>query len=527
MKTINFMYAAMALLASVALSSCQKEQEPANPDAGLKSVALSLNFGQTGTKTVEDDLKDPWTTDYSEYESLDIYFTNGNGDILYYYHATESASGNGGVIWNYLVNTQAANGVRFIGMEGISKVYVVANGPEISDLSAATNENGVVTTGDFNIDDLNAALTLTSYTVSDEQDKMLYAGAAASLTSAGTINTNNTGEIVVGEDATGQYYKATVTIRPALSRLEVSQAGVKTKGYVYFKVDDGGNYVETTEAEATLRVEYEDFTPSLVGVYASNVYRTAPLFPVQTDVTAGNLFATPTFEGATSPIEDGSWTDLANEAELNNYLCYANSKGSGAYDPLVSDTYSGTAVTVDTENDGLLLFDGKKNASPETAYKVIPFNFFVPYDITDIATDVDALEDAAVPALHFQFHMDGDAQTAFKESMVVTQRTTAGTGEWTEVTEQSTIDAVTAQVEWPTTATGEPGIGFANVVNYSIVSVNGEPVQLKPGMIYRVQQVIVDPTNISVSTKDTDAYNVYVVVTVVPYTEENVYPVFD
>ena len=50
---------------------------------------------------------------------------------------------------------------------------------------------------------------------------------------------------------------------------------------------------------------------------------------------------------------------------------------------------------------------------------------------------------------------------------------------------------------------------------------------LKPGYIYRVTRIIVDPTNISISTKDTDAYNVYVVVTVVPYNEENVYPGFE
>lgn len=524
MKTINFMYAAMALLASVALSSCQKEQEPANPDAGLKSVALSLNFGQTGTKAqVDTKLDDPWASDYSEYQSLDIYFTNASDDILYYYHATstDNEGTNGHTIWTSLVPTSnnPNTGVRFIGMEGISKVYVVANGPQIS---ITADDNGVVSRT-VNISALNAEIALTDYT--EAQNTMLYAGAATSLSPAGTV-AEGAGEVIIGDEA-GQDYKATVTIRPALSRLEVSQAGVKTEGYVYFKVDNDGNYVETTVADATLRVEYSDFTPSLVGVYASNVYRTAPLFPVQTDVAAGNLFATPTFEGGESPIVNGSWFSLASETDLNNYLCYSNSTGEGTYASLVSDTYSGTTVPVDAENDGLLLFDGKKNASPETAYKVIPFNFFVPYNITNTATDANALAYAAVPVLHFQFHMDGSAQTTFKESMSVTQRTTAGTGEWTEVTEQSTIDAVTAQVEWPTTATGEPGIGFANVVNYSTVSVNGEPVQLKPGMIYRVQQVIVDPTNISVSTKDTDAYNVYVVVTVVPYTEENVYPVFD
>ena len=514
MKKLSFVFAGLALVASAALTSCEKDPAP-GADEGLKSIALSINFGQTGTKAdIDGELEDPWRKGFSEFKRLDLYFTNANDQIKYYYSAAPDAGDgtNGKIIWDSLdpSATNPNSGVRFIGMEGISKVFVVANGPKISGLT--TDSNGTVTSITY-ISALNGA-KLTDYT--GEQNTMLYAGAAVNLTLASTVS-DNAGEITVGEEG-GQDYRADVTIRPALSRLEVQQAGVVTSGYVYFKTDGGtGNFIETEiEGEAEYRVEFSGFEPSLVGVYASNVYKTSPLFPVQTDSAAGTLFATPTFDKGNSPIDAGKWVALGGETELNDYLSYANYDEAGTgYGDLVSAAYSDDTPSGTNE---LLLFNGNKNS----ANKVIPFNFFVPYDITSTASDVTALSGSVMPSLHFQFKEQPAQQSM---TLTVTHRQTAGTGTWEPVTDNSITEALKAQVDWPTAVGGEDGIAFANVVKY--FTKEGSDITLRPGYIYRVQEVIVDPTNISISTKDTDAYNVYVVVTVVPYNEENVYPGFE
>lgn len=515
MKKLSYVFAGLALVASAALTSCEKDPAP-GADEGLKSIALSINFGQTGTKAnIDGELESPWDADYSEFSRLDLYFTNANNQIEYYYSAAPDAGEgtNGKIIWDSLdpSSTNPNSGVRFIGMEGISKVFVVANGPKITGLT--TDPNGTVTSITY-ISALNDATKLTDYT--EEQNTMLYAGAAVNLTLAGTVS-GAAGEITVGEEG-GQDYRADVTIRPALSRLEVQQAGVVTSGYVYFKADGGtGNFIETEgENDATYRVEFSGFQPSLVGVYASNVYKTSPLFPVQTDPAAGTLFATPTFDKGNSPIEKGKWTELAAETELNSYLSHANWEEGTGYGDLVSTTYSGT-----TNDSELFLFDGDKNS----AGKVIPFNFFVPYDITSTDATVKALENSVMPSLHFQFKEQDPAQQPM--TLTVTHRQTAGTGTWEPVTDNSITEALKAQVDWPTAVGGEEGIAFANVVKYFTSDALTDETTLRPGYIYRVSKVIVDPTNISISTKDTDAYNVYVVVTVVPYNEENVYPGFE
>lgn len=209
---------------------------------------------------------------------------------------------------------------------------------------------------------------------------------------------------------------------------------------------------------------------------------------------------------------------LVSETELNDYLSYANYDEAGTdYGDLVTATYSDDTPSGTNE---LLLFNGNKNS----ANKVIPFNFFVPYDITSTASDVTALSGSVMPSLHFQFKEQPAQQSM---TLTVTHRQTAGTGTWEPVTDNSITEALKAQVDWPTAVGGEDGIAFANVVKYFTSNAHTDETTLRPGYIYRVQKVIVDPTNISISTKDTDAYNVYVVVTVVPYNEAEVYPGFE
>ena len=300
MKKSIFICAALALAASVSLSSCQKEQGPAADD-GVKSIALSINFGQSGTKAVIDgELDEAWSDKYKEYKSLDLFFTNSNNNVLYYYHATPDAEAesNGKIIWDGLTSGTAAAGagVRFLGMEGINRVFVVANAPA---LTIATDEYGKVNGTSFTMSQLNDMLVLKDYAADKDQNLMIYAGATFSLEPVAGAISDQAGVIEVVEDPeAGQDYQANITIRPAVSRIEISNVTVQTEGDVYFAEDTDGTYVPSDETNGTLRVHYTGFNPTLVGVYASNVYRTSPLFPQQTDVTAGDLFATPSQVGA-------------------------------------------------------------------------------------------------------------------------------------------------------------------------------------------------------------------------------------
>lgn len=507
MKKSIFICAALALAASVSLSSCQKEQGPAADD-GVKSIALSINFGQSGTKAVIDgELDEAWSDKYKEYKSLDLFFTNSNNNVLYYYHATPDAgeATNGKIIWDGLTSGTAAagSGVRFLGMEGINRVFVVANAPA---LTIATDEYGKVNGTSFNMSQLNDMLVLKDYAADKDQNLMIYAGATFSLEPVAGAISEQAGVIEVVEDPeAGQDYQANITIRPAVSRIEISNVAVQTEGDVYFAKDTDGTFVPSDETNGTFKVHYTGFNPTLVGVYASNVYRTSPLFPQQTDVTAGDLFATPSQVGA---IAAGAWADLASESEFNSCLCYANYEG-GSYGSLVSGTYSGG-----TSGEYLEVFNGNEN--------VIPFNFFVPYDITSTANaaSITALGGAEFPALHFQFKEPASEMTLTAEYK--------NGGSWTAVADEAIKNALTSYVAWPSAVAGEDGIGFANVVTYYEDDYNGNtPATLRPGYIYQVKQVRVTPVNIDVTTKQTDAYNVYVVVTVVPYTTQAVYPGFE
>ena len=510
MKKFTFIFAGLALLASAAFTSCEKTPAP-SADEGTKSIALSINFGGVGTKA-EVTPDDPWAPDYKEYESLDLYFTSSTGSILYYYHAAANAEGNGLTIWNGLMTTSSTargSGVRFLGMEGVNRVFVVANGPQIAGLAdeGVVDETTGKVTGTINISALNNGLSLDKYAAKN-QDQMIYAGATFTLKEATGVS-ESAAEIEIG-DRGAVDYEATVTIRPAVSRLEVNDVAVTSSGYAYFSLDADGNYVQSDEVNGEYRVEYSGFEPSLVGVYMSNVYKTSPLFPKQTDATAGQLFATPTDVGA---IKEGTWVSLASEGTFANCLQYSNYAEGTGYSNLIPADYIGTADI----NHVLTLFDGDKTpASP----KVIPFNFFVPYDITDESTTSTALPGAITPSLHFQFKSPASFTVGKVEKKVSDDA-------WTEITDQTAVD-IKSLVEWPDAiSSAESGIAFANVVKFYEEKTLATPVTIRPGYIYQVGQVLVSPVNLEITSQKINTYNVAVVVTVVPYTTQDVYPGFE
>ena len=534
--TISLAFGAAALTISLAfgaaalLTSCQKEpQASAVTDDGVKSIALSINFGGAATKaTIDGELDDPFTAT-SEFQKLAILFTDNAGDIKYAFEADASDNGqetDEGKIWDNLFNTPSPTGVRFIGLEGVTRIYVVANGPS---LTAGTDAGGLGLTFEaagglvtnqaaVNISAINSILNIEDYfATTKEANAMPYIGACVALELANGVGTSAP-EVVLGADA-GQYYQADITIRPAVSRLEVQKVSVVTEGTKYFKLAaDGVALEECEDTDAEYMVEWSGFEPALVGAYMSSFYTNTSYFPTAT-LASWTGFETPSFddaEGDNAPISAGQWNVTTLSSELNALVSYSNYNTEGtSYDALVGEDYRGENSTK-TAN-AVYVFDGMENS----VNKVIPFNFFVPYDITsDADKSLSALEGTIVPKLHLQLKAPGTQITTKVQKKV--------NGAWENLAaEDANIKTMlTTFFTWPTVAGGEDNIAFVNVKMGANENATGE-IALKPGRIYKMQEICIDPMNITGSVTSSDLNNIFVTVTVVPYVEENVYPVFD
>lgn len=153
MKKFTFIFAGLALLASAAFTSCEKTPAP-SADEGTKSIALSINFGGVATKAVDNDLEAGFVPG-KDYTSLQIYFTDDTGNIKYAYTANASSQDDEKTIWDNLTNT--SNGVKFIGLESVSGVYVTAN----AELQTGFTYGGPAT-GNVNVSAINDLLKINT-----------------------------------------------------------------------------------------------------------------------------------------------------------------------------------------------------------------------------------------------------------------------------------------------------------------------------------------------------------------------------
>lgn len=508
MKKLSFVIAGLALVASAAFTSCEKDPAP-GADEGLKSIALSINFGGVATKAVDDDLEAGFATG-KNYTSLQIYFTDNAGKINYAYNAkADSQDDDGQTIWANL--TTASNGVKFIGLESVSGVYVTAN----AELQTITYGGPV--TGDVNVSAINNLLKIENID-GVAADMMPYAGACTQLQTAGSSISETAGEVIVGDGADGaEYLVADLTIRPAVSRFEVSKVGVKTSGTTYFKVvpKGGVNILEPCavgDPDVKYSVAWSGFDAELIGIYMSNFYKESPLFPNKTTIGdwTNALFATPGFNEGVSPISEGKWNSTLLDID-NAGISYANY--NNGYDAFTTN-YDGS-----TTGNPKYLFDGT------TGPVVVPFNFFVPYSLTDKGDNADAVasfNNVVSPALHFQFRKPGNLSISYD---AIQEKTSSNS--WQDVNDDALKQQLQNAVAWPNSTDAE-GIVYANVTKF--LTTDGDEntaITIKPGLIYKIQDVIVEPVNLSVSTKFTDQFNVYVVVKVVGFDVRNVYPSFD
>lgn len=519
MKThfLNFAAAALIVLAA---ASCNKEEIINTGGDGTKAIALSISIGEPGTKALDAPYKDG----EKKFESLDIYFTNTGGTILYHWAASASADGNGKILWDNFVSAQ--NGVKFLGLSGdVTGVYVVANGPTLN------LEDGQITSG-ANIEDLNELMKLTSYDPTEDQDAMPYAGGDITLAPTSSVD-ESAGEILVdGGSESGNYVKADIRLRPAISRVEIEQVGVKTRGINYYEYANGdleqiSNLPVSLEADKEYySVEWENFNVQFVGVYMSDVYRQTNLFPASSDIaqwnnSAGNFFNTPVFTDGQPPISGGNWVELSTaEQDLNNILAYANY--TSEYEELVTDPN----YILDSEGNNSWLFKGAGGEGSNNP-NIIPFHFFVPYDVTD-GENVFKVGDSdnVDPKLHFQFTKGDEYDNedgGFKILHIL--KHTQDNRDGVEVSVGNVFEQLKVMYNWPSTL-GD-GTAYANVIKFVDKEVEGSIVEIKPGYIYRLQQVLIDPTNLNPAPSNNDVNDIYVVVTVEPFHVQDVYPVFE
>ena len=457
---------ATTAIAALALAGCNKETAaPAtDPDAGTKTITLSI-AGANLTKAAATP-SGSWATD-AAISKLDIYFTTASGAIqnVYRFSATENTKA-----WNAI---NAKQGVRFIGLDNVSRVYVVANSPADEYTSG-------------NISQVTA--TLDKLLPQGNNTAILYFGADEDITPILDEEAENIGATIGNtEDQASQYYEAVISVRPVISRLEINKISVVTKGSVV-------KTLNVTGTEKAYTIAWEGFTPKLTGIYMSNFY--GKITPVS--YTLADEFTTP----AGNKIENGKWaadSGIPSAYNLQALAYYSN------YDNGYQNLF-GTDATAEGETKQVY-FDGA-NAT------CVPFNFIVPFDpeetepVITVPTSVTFNE----PHFHFQFLFDN--QAAYKVTVSTADGPVAeGTDEYL---------AVTADINFTTVS---DDIYFANVVKF-MKDANNEQT-IAPNTIYKMAEVEINPFNLTTGTVGEDSYNVVVRVTPIDYNPINVLPGFD
>lgn len=493
---------ATSAMAALVLAGCNKETETPetpDPDAGLKEVTISINGAKMtkgqATPVVE------WGTAAAEISKYDIYFTTASGTVKYHYQIAST-----GVYSDAYNEFKKGGSVRFIGLENISQVYVVAN--------AATP----VTVGQ-NISTLGN-LALENYGGDKTKNDILYVGGDKDLT---PIESEPDPDVDINvpsdEEMASQYYTAEIYLRPIISRIEIGDVYVQTTGELT-------ETVQTDKGEKTIKYTWTGFTPKLTGIYMSNV--AGSLNPMT--ATVDEWFAKPTG----TQIAEGKWSDnityvdgetfnmAASEMNVKKVLWYSN-YASSAYEDLFASSLG------ETVGNNHYYFNGMKEAAETKT--CIPFNFFVPFDVTAESNKAEAAavwnganEDAAKnnPALHFQFDFSDKGADGSAYKYQVFEVTSGSDKEITAENNPDLYAQLTSRLNFNTVS---DDIYYANVTSFK----EGDaPVNVAPNTIYKLTGVGITPFNLATGTEAVDEeYNIIVKVTTVNYIEKNVTPSFD
>ena len=489
--------------AALALAGCNKEQAvtpAADPDAGTKSITVTINGAGVASKAAISG-SDEYEENTHDFSTVDIYFTNAN-DVVIVGRRVEKGDSDE---WNSLVGNNSSAGVRYVGLEGVSKVYVVANatGEKIAD---GANLNTFI-------------LNLEDYAANVEQNTIPYVGGDDEITplkdeildGVGASVDPTTGEAATPEEGQ-QYYTADVTVRPVISRLQIKKISVVNSGELEI---DGSEIGEAYNGKKYL-VKWEGFAPVLGGIYMSNIY--GAWQPVPANTAATDFFSTPTGQEG---ISEGKWADgsgIGTDINVENVTWYSNwNSGTSEYDEL----FEADPVA---ESSKSVYFDGTD------AGRCVPFNFLVNYDVRAEGEDI-----AASPALnlnephfHFQFQYENPASSGYAyHAYDITD--SSDPSDANEIkpdgNDQDLYQALVKDFVFEVTV---GNLYYANIVQFNNAATSGTKVDIKPAKIYNMDEVVINPYNLTTGTvKPQDERNVIVYVTVVDFDNITVYPSFE
>lgn len=451
--------------------ACSKDGTGDNPYAdGSKQVVLKVNL--PATRAVDDTwLGDQGKPKETTISTIDVFFTNANGTVQEHYKLDTV---------NYLDAVQG-NGLRFVGLNNVTAVYIAANVPDES-------MRNITTMADFKV-------LMNQQAPSMEQDNMIFAGCDTDLIAGADTNTSiptyddnpDDNQAPTGPAAGDMVYTADVVIRPIISRIEWGNISVKKDGHKDFPQDDGSTY----------RVEWTGYAPTIVGVYQSNVYLAENIFGT---TQASAWFATP---ANWTSIVNGAWVapnpsiDGITWSDVNPSLAYSNYQGG--YAKLLPDGYN------------------------EDKSQCVPFHFFVPFDPTSSEDDNKLMTgdmDGKLPQWHFQLYYPKDNRGY---TITVKKKGAEADSQFQVVTDDDdTALSLKGDFLYPA---GSDGIAYANVVNLKD-NTGKNDLTYRPGMIYTAD-IEINPYNVSLGFEDKDKYNVIVKVGVANFATQEVKPEFE
>lgn len=459
--------------ACVGMIACSKDGTGDNPYAdGSKQVVLKVNL--PATRAVDgtwlDGNGDPQKTTIS---TIDVFFTNAIGKVQEHYTLDTD---------NGYLNDVQEGGLRFVGLNDVTAVYIAANVPEPM--------RNITTMADFKV-------LMNQQAPSMEQNNMIFAGCDTDLIAGADTNNpqiptyDDPGNVPAAGD---MVYTAEVVIRPIISRIEWGNIKVIDHGHKDFVQPD----------KSTYRVEWTGYAPTIVGVYQSNVYLAENIFGKQ---QTSSLFATP---ANWTSIVNGAWVepnpsiDGITWNDVNSSLAYTGYDGSG-YAALLPPGYNDNGNT-----------------------QCVPFHFFVPFDPTsseDDNTQMTGDMDGKLPQWHFQLYYPDDSGY----TITVKKKGAEEGSQFQEVTDDTALSLM-GDFLYPA---GRDKIAYANVVNLKIKNSDGSSdsdgsadLTYRPGMIYTAD-IEINPYNVSLGFEDKDKYNVIVKVGVADFATQEVTPEFE
>lgn len=458
--------------ACIGMVACSKD-DAATPSAdGSKQIVLKVNLPTTRAALTPDA---PYAANSTNISSMNVFFTNANGVVQYAYKLEEED------IEKISDKVDPSPGLRFVGLENVTAVYIVANAPaSVSLPGLGANMNT------FSVELANQAPSMG-------QDQMVFAGCDLDITPL--TPDVNTPEIPTYDNGNkwnegDQAYNANITIRPLISRIEWGKIETDTDGDKLVKV-----------GEEYYLVEWSGWNAEVCGIYQSNVYGAESIFAAA-PVADNTFFATPT---AMNAIVNGEWTPATTIT------------GWDALKPVL--TYNGY-------NNGyasVLPADYNDKVDQDLG-QCVPFHFFVPFTIDSKETNQTmtvSLKADKEPHWHFLLHFDDPS--AYNSSIKVYESDVNKTkGPQIDLNSNDTALSVASQFMFPVTA---DKTAYVNVIDL-FEGTSDKNVSYAPGKIYTTN-VLLSPFNVTAGPVVVTDYNVIVKVTVADFATQAVTPEFD